>query len=198
MINPISIISKYYRPGSKAYTLLVEHCTQVADRAIEITRQMTGHNIDAGFVKEAAMLHDIGIFLTHAPPLECRGVHPYLRHGFLGGRILRKEGLGRHALVCERHVGAGISRQDVIDQGLPLPAKDMLPVTLEEKIICYADKFFSKNHGAPPREKPLEDVVEELRTHGTAQVDRFLNWHAQFSLTAMRGNGQLRTASAAK
>lgn len=181
MINPISIIAKFYRPGSKAYELLVVHSQQVADKAVEIASQLNGHNIDAGFVKEAAMLHDIGIFLTHAPTLECRGPHPYLRHGFLGGRILNKEGLSRHALVCERHVGAGIARQDVLDQGLPLPAKEMLPVTLEEKIICYADKFFSKNGGAPPREKALDDVVEELRTYGTAQAERFLNLHAQFS-----------------
>lgn len=181
MINPISIISKYYRSGSKAYELLVVHSQQVADKAVEIANQLIDRNIDAGFVEEAAMLHDIGIFLTHAPSLECRGPHPYLRHGCLGARILNKEGLGRHALVCERHVGAGIACQDVLDQGLPLPAKDMLPVTLEEKVICYADKFFSKNGGTPPREKALDEVVEELRTYGTGQAERFLNWHAQFS-----------------
>ena len=198
MINPISIISKYYRPGSKAYELLLVHSQQVANKAVEIASQLNGRNIDAGFVEEAAMLHDIGIFLTHAPSLECRGPHPYLRHGVLGGRILNKEGLGRHALVCERHVGAGIARQDVLDQGLPLPAKEMLPVTLEEKIICYADKFFSKNGGAAPREKALDEVVQELRTYGTAQAERFLNWHSSFHEQLSGRGRQLKTASAVK
>ena len=96
-------------------------------------------------MEEAAMLHDIGIFLTHAPSLGCNGPHPYLKHGHLGCKLLEKEGLPKHALVCERHVGVGITRKDVLDHKLPLPAKDMLPLSLEEKIICYADKFFSKN-----------------------------------------------------
>ena len=180
MIDTADFISKYYRPGSKAYELLVVHSRQVADKAIEIADKVKGHNIDAGFVEEAAMLHDIGIFLTDAPSLGCSGPHPYLRHGYLGARILIKEGLPRHALACERHVGAGITRRDVLEQGLPLPAKNMLPVTLEEKIICYADKFFSKNGFAPPREKSLDQVIEELKSYGVEQVDRFLEWHATF------------------
>ena len=180
-MNTIDIISKYYRPGSKAYELLVVHSRQVADKAVAIAARLNGHDIDAGFVEEAAMLHDIGIFLTHAPSLGCSGPHPYLRHGYLGARILKKEGLPRHALACERHVGVGITRKNVLEKELPLPARDMLPVTLPEKIICYADKFYSKNGSTPPREKSPDQVIEELKNYGIEQVDRFLGWHALFS-----------------
>ena len=76
MINPIDILSKYYHPGSKAYDLLVVHSRQVANKAVEITEKLNGRNVDAGFVKEAALLHDIGIFLTDAPSLGCHGPHP--------------------------------------------------------------------------------------------------------------------------
>jgi len=181
VIDSLALISKYYRPGSKAYELLVVHSRQVADRALKIAEKLNGHTIDAEFVEEAAMLHDIGIFLTDAPSLGCSGPHPYLRHGYLGARILKKEGLPKHALVCERHVGVGITRENVLDNSLPLPGRDMLPLSLEEKIICYADKFFSKNGSMPPREKSLDSVVSELKNYGNEQVDRFLEWHKKFS-----------------
>ena len=177
MLNAIDIISKYYRPGSSSHELLVMHSRQVAQKAITIAAGLTDHAIDMGFVEEAAMLHDIGIFLTDAPSLGCNGPHPYLRHGYLGRKLMQKEGLPRHALVCERHVGVGISRQEVIDHGLPLPARDMLPVTMEEKIICYADKFYSKNGGKARRKKSLVSVLDELDNYGSEQVGRFLEWH---------------------
>jgi len=180
-LNTLDIILKYYCPGSRAYELLVMHSRQVAGKAIEIAEKMNDRNIDTAFVKEAAMLHDIGIFLTDAPSLGCSGPHPYLRHGYLGARILRKEGFDRHALVCERHVGVGITRENVLDHKLPLPARDMLPITLEEKIICYADKFYSKNGSTPPREKSLDQVVADLENYGNDQMDRFLEWHALLS-----------------
>lgn len=181
MINPITLISKHYHPGSKAYELLVVHSQQVAEKAVKIATKLTGYDLDAGFVEEAAMLHDIGIFLTNAPSLGCNGPHPYLKHGHLGYKLLEKEGLPKHALVCERHVGAGITSKDVLDHKLPLPAKDMLPLSLEEKIICYADKFFSKSNATPPQEKTLDQVTSELKNYGIDQVDRFLVWHEQFS-----------------
>ncbi len=79
MINPIILISKYYSPGSKAYELLVVHSQQVAEKAVKIATKLTGHDLDTGFVEEAAMLHDIGIFLTDAPSLGCNGPHPASR-----------------------------------------------------------------------------------------------------------------------
>ena len=57
---------------------------------------------------------------------------------------MRKEGFPRHALVCERHTGAGMSLQSIIDQQLPVPHRNMVPVSLEEQVICFADKFFQR------------------------------------------------------
>jgi hypothetical protein len=39
-LNPIDIILKYYRPGSKAFEMLVVHSRQVADKAIEIAEKL--------------------------------------------------------------------------------------------------------------------------------------------------------------
>lgn len=136
---------------------------------------------DRAFIKEACLLHDIGIFLTRSPSLGCHGVHPYVRHGVLGRQLLEAEGLDRHALVCERHVGVGISKADIRVQGLELPERDLRPATLEEEIICYADNFFSKSHQGNGRERPLPQILNTLSKYGNDKVKRFLDWHRRFS-----------------
>ena len=77
---------------------------------------------------------------------------------------MRKEGFPRHALVCERHTGAGISLQSIIDQQLPVPHRDMVPVSLEEQVICFADKFFSKTH--LDKEKSVEKALKSISRYG--------------------------------
>lgn len=120
------------------------------------------------------MLHDIGICQTDAPGIYCHGTHPYICHGILGAAMLRAEGFERHARVCERHTGAGLSLHDIVGQNLPLPHQDFLPVTLEEQLICYADKFFSKSH--PEQEKTIEQAERSLSKFGTEGLERFRNW----------------------
>lgn len=177
-MNPFDIIDKYYKPSSPLYETLIIHSEMVRDKAMEcISRR--GLQIDIDFVAEAAMLHDIGIFRCDAPDIYCEGVLPYICHGVEGCRILGEEGLLRHALVCERHTGAGLSVEDIISQSLPLPHRDMLPLSIEEKLICYADKFYSKS-GDIRREKPFDKVVESMRRHGEDTLERFMQLHKLF------------------
>ena len=91
---------------------------------------------------------------------------------------MRREGYPRHARVCERHTGAGLSEKEIVGQHLPLPHQDFLPETLEEKLICYADKFYSKTH--PEREKSYEQAEHSLAKFGKEGLDRFHSWHALF------------------
>ena len=93
-------------------------------------------------------------------------------------RVLRKEGFPRHARVCERHTGAGITREQIINQHLPLPEQDFLPETMEEKVICYADKFFSKTH--LDKEKTVEQAERSLAKFGEEGVLRFREWEQIF------------------
>lgn len=178
-MNPIDIINKYYEPGSKARHILIEHSKAVRDFALDIVSKHPELNANAQFVSEAAMLHDIGIFLTNVPSLGCYGDKPYICHGYLGRELLEKEGLSRHALVCERHTGAGLSKEEIIAQKLPIPHRDMLPVTIEEQIICFADKFFNKSKElTKPQE--IEKVRKKLLKHGQQQLDRFNMWAEKF------------------
>ena len=172
-MDPLSIISMYYSPGSLVYNTLIEHSRMVLCKCLEIAEKIRYQAPDISFLKEAAMLHDIGIFLAKAPHIGCYGNRDYICHGYLGRDLLEKEGLPIHALVCERHVGVGLSISDIMSWDLPLPAREMLPVTLEEKIICYADKFYSKKPGALCSEKTLEEVREDIRKYGVDKLQRF-------------------------
>ena len=125
------------------------------------------------------MLHDIGIFRCYAAGIQCFGTEPYICHGRIGAELLRSEGFPRHARVCERHTGAGITKAQIIVQNLPLPQQDFLPETMEEKVICYADKFFSKTH--LDREKTIEQAEKSLSKFGDEGVLRFREWEKCFS-----------------
>ena len=123
-------------------------------------------DIDREFVKEAALLHDIGVCRTAAPGIGCHGSEPYIRHGIIGREILEAEGLPRHAMVCERHIGVGLTVEDIRAQNLPLPMREMSPVSVEERIICFADLFYSKYPGALHTEKSPEAVRKKLVQFG--------------------------------
>ena len=91
---------------------------------------------------------------------------------------MRADGYPRHALVCERHTGTGLTVADIIAQNLPLPHRDMCPVSLEEKLVCFADKFYSKSN--PDREKPLDKVRKSVARYGEDSLRRFEEMAALF------------------
>jgi uncharacterized protein len=175
-MEPIEIIGRHYAPASKAHRILLEHGRLVAEKALAAAARVPHLAPDLDFLASAALLHDIGIFLTDSPALDCHGREPYIRHGILGREILERLGMARHGLVCERHVGVGLSAEDIRRAGLPLPERDMRPVSVEEQIICYADKFFSKNGGDTPREKSAAEILAALRPYGEDKVERFMGW----------------------
>jgi len=175
-MDPVRIFKKYYTPESKAYYLLVTHSKMVTEKALRIAKRVQHLNPGLKFIEEAAMLHDIGIFLTNEPKLGCYGERPYICHGYLGREIIEREGLPQHALVCERHIGVGISLRDIEERNLPLPKRDMVPVSIEEEIICFADKFFSKNSDHLLKAKPIEKIREYISRFGEDKLKRFDEW----------------------
>lgn len=172
------IIDKYYSGDGELRTILIIHSQSVAHKALQIVSLHPELNLDREFIEEAAMLHDIGIIKTDAPGIKCFGTEPYICHGILGAEMLRQEGLPRHARVCERHTGAGLSLNEIVSQNLPLPHQDFLPETLEEQVICYADKFFSKTH--LDREKSIEKAEKSIAKFGEEGLARFKQWEKMF------------------
>jgi uncharacterized protein len=179
-MNPLEIITEFYEPGSESFQILVKHGQQVANKAINVAKSVPHLKPNLNFINEAAMLHDVGIFETNTPGLGCSGQHPYVCHGYLGRKILEKKGLSQHALVCERHVGIGITAEEIKFNNLPLPQRDMVPISIEEQIICFADKFFSKNGNMDINENSVEDILNTLRRYGPEKVIRFQKWMRLF------------------
>lgn len=175
-IDPMIIIGEYYPPESKAYHFLVHHSRMVTAKALMIAQKAEHLHPDLNFIQEASMLHDIGIFLTNEPGIGCHGNKAYICHGYLGREILEKEGLPQHALVCERHIGVGLAMRDIEEQNLPLPKRDMMPVSVEEQIICFADKFFSKDSEFLLTEKPVERVKKGIAKFGEDKLRKFDEW----------------------
>ena len=178
IMDALAIIDKYYPQDNELKHILLTHSRSVADKALWIADRHPELELDRQFLEEAALLHDIGVFLTDAPGIHCHGTHPYICHGYLGSQLLQEEGYPRHAMVCERHTGAGLSLQSIMAQNLPVPHREMVPVSLEEQVICFADKFFSKTH--LDTEKSVERALKSISKYGEEGIIRFNNWCERF------------------
>ena len=177
-MDALELIYKYYPQDNALRRLLIHHSRQVMQRALRIVDAHPEMGFRRALVEQGAMLHDIGIFLTHAPGIYCYGTAPYLMHGYLGAQLMRKEGLEDVARVCERHTGTGLTAENIREQGLPLPERDFRPETLEEQLICYADKFYSKSH--PDRERTVMQTAKSLEKFGHKGVEVFFEWARMF------------------
>jgi uncharacterized protein len=137
-----------HAPSEDLYEIVLAHSRTVRDVACRIAADCPG--VDRRLVERGALLHDIGRFVVPGGARTCR-------HGLEGAEILRAEGLFGEALIAERHVGAGIAREEIVGQDLPLPPRDFLPRSAEEKIVCHADNLVSGT-----RERSFDDYLRKL------------------------------------
>lgn len=184
-------------PTGQALDEVYTHCAIVW----QIAEQLLGRGfpgadaVNADLVRAGCLLHDIGVYrlydeagrLDHAS---------YIRHGVLGHELLAAEGLA--AGICRFascHTGVGITRQDVIRQGLPLPVADYVARTAEEMLVMYADKFHTK--ASPPRFLTPGAYAASVRRFGEDKVAAFEAMRAQFGdpdLTRLDVSAETRRA----
>jgi len=181
-LDPEALLAEAAGADTPAFALLVGHGWAVARAAVGLARRLAVGSVDLAFVEQAAVLHDVGAAFTDVPELGLTGGEAYIRHGLLGREFLDARGYPHHGLVCERHVGVGLTRDEIRARGLPLPDRDMRPVSLEEILICYADKFFSKNAARLDAVNPLAKVRRRLGSRGHDKLVVFDEWVARFGL----------------
>jgi uncharacterized protein len=179
-VNPFALLGKYIPQDSFLYATYIPHAVLVTAKASAVGRRLGLPENSLEFIQEAGLLHDTGVVRVNEPRLGCFGVAPYLQHGILGGEILKSEGLPRHALVAERHIGVGLTGEEITANNLPLPARDYVPETMEERIIAWADLFFSKKSEELWSEKKPERIRAELARFGQNKVDIFDRWSREF------------------
>lgn len=108
---------------------VIRHCKAVYKKAMEIAANFD--NVNEDIIRQGALLHDIGRSKTHG-----------ITHAVEGVEIARKYGYPTEVLnIIERHIGAGITRDEAVKLGLP--EKSYIPQTLEEKIVAHADNLTS-------------------------------------------------------
>ena len=143
---------------------VIAHCLAVMDKALEIARQVN-IPVDTEMVKEAALLHDIGRCRTHG-----------VDHGVAGAEIAKKLGAREEVVrAVERHIGAGITREEAVKMGLP--DKDYIPESPEEKIVAYADNLTLGRRHLTFRES-LEKFREILGRNHPA-IKRYIALHQE-------------------
>lgn len=179
-VNYFKIIHKYIPADSPTYPIYITHVTLVTKKALEIAGKLNLSREQLRFIEEAGMLHDIGIIKIFDEEIACTGDLSYIAHGVEGRKILEVEGLSKHALVCERHTGVGIFKNEIIERKLPLPERDMLAISLEEKIISFADLFFTKDPKRIWYERTLEEARGTIEKFGQKHIEIFEEWKREF------------------
>ncbi|GAA3194041.1 HD domain-containing protein [Streptomyces virens] len=173
----IRALHEKYAPTAEAFALVHTHCEivwSIAEQLISASRL----DIDAELVRAGCLLHDIGVYRLYGD--DGRLDHGnYVRHGLLGHEILEREGFPEPLRrFCSHHTGVGITRQDVLAQGLPLPPADYLAVTHEERLVMYADKFHTKSR--PSVFLSPDEYAAHVRRFGEEKVTAFGALRAEF------------------
>ena len=174
----MGLLGRYFE--GDALAIITGHGRAVAGLAVGVCHRLGLPEAECRFVEEAALLHDIGVCRIHAPKLGLDRGFPYIMHGIIGREILETEGLPRHALVCERHIGVGLTVEDIVSQQLPLPQRDMAPRSICEQIVCFADLFYSKSPGRITLQKSPEKVRSRLSGFGEEKLRIFDGWMELF------------------
>jgi uncharacterized protein len=184
----ILVLHEKHAPTPEALDLVYTHCLIVCDVAEQLYFR-AGAGIDIDLVRAGSLLHDIGVYRLYGDDGQLDHAS-YMRHGLLGYQILSEEGFPEE--ICRFascHTGVGLSREDVIQQGLPLPPDDYLAETGEERLVMYADKFHSKV--TPPVFVTAAAYAASVRQFGEEKVLAFA------SMCEMFGEPDLASLSAA-
>ncbi len=148
------------------FKILLRHVQKVRQIAVQIAKQIP--DADMQLVKTGALLHDIG--RVNCPPQDKKKSH---WHGVEGGNILRGYRLEKEARIAERHLGGGIDKKEA--KKLGFPDRIYTPLTIEEKIVCYADKLVEYDKKIPIK-KTIVRFEKEVGKDAANKIKKLHNY----------------------
>lgn len=125
---------------------VVRHSCVVNLVAMEMARRC---GADLELVNAASLLHDIGRSSTHG-----------VNHVAESVRIARERNLPPELVDCiGRHIASGFTAEEA--EALGLPKGDYMPITLEDKVVNFADNLVSDRSI-----KTVAQAAERMRSKG--------------------------------
>lgn len=180
--DEIIALHKKHAPSEAAFDLVFTHCQIIWEIASQLIER-SDFSVDAELVKVGCLLHDLGVYRLYLPNGEIDHAN-YIKHGTEGYTLLKEEGFDeRLCRFASCHTGVGLTRQEIEEEGLPIPPADYFAETSEEQLIMYADKFHTKT--TPPKFMTADTYAEKQRKFGEEKVVRFREFQKKFGTPSL-------------
>jgi uncharacterized protein (TIGR00295 family) len=126
--------------------VVIRHACVVNVVAMEVARHC---GADLDLVNAASLLHDVGRSRDHG-----------IQHVWESVRIARERSLPEELVLCiGRHIASGFTAEEARELGLP--DGDYMPLTLEDKVVNFADNLVSDRSI-----KTTGQAAERMRSKG--------------------------------
>ncbi len=150
-------------------SVVIKHSRAVYDLGMDMVRRSEEaacnavNDVDIAMLSAGLLLHDLGRSRTHS-----------IRHAVIGAELAERIGLHPDIVTMIRnHIGGGLPAAEAVELGLP--DVDLIPITLEEKIVSHADTLVGNL-----RRRSLDKAVEKLEKEGAKKgVERIIAIHAE-------------------
>lgn len=179
----IIALHKKYAPTDEAFNLVFTHCQIVWELAEQLIKK-SNLSVDSELVKIGCLLHDIGVYRLYLPDGEIDDAN-YIKHGVEGYELLKAEGYDEQLCrFTSHHTGVGLTKEEIVKGGLPIPPADYSADTPEEQLVMYADKFHTKT--TPPKFMTAETYTGKVKRFGEAKVERFKQYQSEFGVPDLK------------
>ncbi len=151
------LLNKYHVPKS-----IIEHSEEVRKNSIIIGTQIlaAGNPVDLALLEVGGLLHDIGRW-RYCKENGYSSDQDF--HEYETGRLLEELGYAAFGDMLQRHPLGGLTPEETAILGFPEPI-DLMPKTLDIKIICIADKI-RPSVGICTLGQKIEDYRNNRRLH---------------------------------
>lgn len=170
-------LHKKHAPSQAAFDLVFTHCQIIWELAEQLIEKLS-LPVNSELVKAGCFLHDVGVYRLYLPDGEIDHAN-YIKHGTEGYALLKEEGFSEQlSRFASCHTGVGLTKQEIEEEGLPIPPADYFAETAEEQLVMYVDKFHTKT--TPPKFMTADTYAEKQKKFGEEKAERFRQFQREF------------------